>query len=29
MLLGAVVTIVVLRNRDVPVIEGAEAPAAG
>jgi hypothetical protein len=29
MLLGAVVTIVVLRNRDVPVIEGAEVPAAG
>jgi EmrB/QacA subfamily drug resistance transporter len=29
MLLGALVTIVVLRNRDVPVIEGAEMPAAG
>jgi EmrB/QacA subfamily drug resistance transporter len=29
MLLGAAITIVVLRNRDVPVIEGAEAPATG
>ncbi len=29
MLLGAAITVVVLRNRDVPVIEGAEVPAAG
>ena len=29
MLLGAAITIFVLRNRDVPVIEAAEAPAPG